>query len=331
MAKIDSRDAVSTGSNTLMVTIQTIPLQPWSHSRSQIMNTCQRQFFFMYCAGARWDHPDPRLRDLSLLKQVKPIAMWKGDIVHQAIGRYFNELKAGRALLLAELSRIAEQLASKQWAFSESHRYRKEGRGRAGDTFAALFEHVYGVKDSESLGDALTHIRTCLANFYALDAQWSISQAFREGAQHLIEPPAWGEAATTFVVPGVKATVKVDLAFATKDRRYLVFDWKTGKSEENATAQLELYALWAHLSLACPLESIEAHEVSLFRAQVSVTQLTQAAAAYRSEQIRRSSDLIGALVGSDARINPSLADFNYARHVFTCKRCALQRVCQEFG
>jgi hypothetical protein len=313
-----------------MVTVQPTPLRAWSHSRSQAMNTCQRQFFFTYCAGARWDHPDPRLKDLFLLKQVKPIAMWKGDIVHQAVGRYFAELKGGRTLALSELTQIAQRQASKQWAFSEVHRYRREGRGRAGDAFAALFEHEYGIQDSETLEDAQAHIRTCLANFYALDKQWSISQAFRDGSNHLIEPPAWGDGATTFIVPEIKATVKVDLAFATKDRRYLIFDWKTGKTEENARAQLELYALWAHLSLGCPLESITAHEVSLFRAQVSVTQLTPAAASYRSEQIRRSADLISALVGSDTRATPTLADFNYARHVSICRRCPLQRVCQEF-
>jgi hypothetical protein len=303
-------------------------LRPWSHSRSQTMNNCQRQYFFTYCAGARWDHPDPRLRDLSLLKQVKPIAMWKGDIVHQAVGRYFTELKAGRILALPELTQIAVRLAAKQWAFSEARRYRREGRGRAGDAFAALFEHEYEVENSETLEDALAHIRTCLANFYALDSQWSISQEFRNGSKHLIEPPAWGEGATSFIVPGITATVKVDLAFAARDGRYLIFDWKTGKTEENAAAQLELYALWAHLALGCALETITAHEVSLFRAEISVTQLTPSAASYRSEQIRRSADLITALLGAGA--NPVLADFNYARHVSTCRRCPLQRVCQEF-
>jgi PD-(D/E)XK nuclease superfamily len=313
-----------------MVTIQPTPLRPWSHSRSQMMNTCQRQFFFTYCAGARWDHPDPRMKELSLLKQVKPIAMWKGEIVHLAIGRYFSELMAGRKLTLTQLTQFAERLASKQWAFSHSKRYRREGRFRAGDAFAALFEHEYDIQDSETLEDALTHIRTCLANFDALDLQWSISKAFREGNQHLVEPPAWGDGATTFVVPEIKATVKVDLAFATPDRRYLIFDWKTGKTEEDATSQLEAYALWAHLSLGWPLESIVAHEVSLFRAQVSLTQLTPSAASYRSEQIRRSADLVTALVGDDSGVSPSLADFNYARHVSICRRCALQRVCQEF-
>jgi len=197
-----------------MVTIQPTPLRLWSHSRSQIMTTCQRQFYFTYCAGARWDHPDPRMRDLSLLKQVKPIAMWKGEIVHLAIGRYFIELKSGRQLALSQVTQIAERLASKQWAYSVSRRYRKEGPFRAGDAFAALLEHEYDVQDSETLEDALGHIRTCLTNFYALDSKWSISNAFREGTQRLIEPPAWGEGATTFVFPGINATVKVDLAFA---------------------------------------------------------------------------------------------------------------------
>lgn len=304
--------------------------RPWSHSRSQAMKTCQRQFFFSYCAPARWEHPDPRFRELFLLKQVKPVVMWKGEIVHQAIAHYFTQLKAAQPLTAARLTEFAEQLASKQWAFSKARRYRREGRGRAGDLFAALLEHEYQVQDAETLDDALAHIRTCLTNFYSLDVQWSISEAFRAGTHHLIEPPAWGAGATTFIVPGVKATVKVDLAFATRDSRYLIYDWKTGKTEENAAAQLEAYALWAHLSLGWPLDAITAHEVLLFRRQVSLTQLTPSAASYRSEQIRRSADLITALLGPDANSTPVLADFNYARHVSTCRRCPLQRVCQEF-
>jgi len=251
--------------------------------------------------------------------------------VHQALARYFNELKHDRVLNVSQITDIAEQLASKQWAFSAAHRYRTQGRSRAGDSFAALLEHEYEIPDTETLGDALTHIRRCLSNFYAMDAKLSISGAFRDGREHLIEPPAWGAGATTFLVPGIKATVKVDLSFATQDGRYLIFDWKTGKGDENATPQLELYALWAHLSLSYPLEAVTAHEISLFKEQASSTQLTESAAFYRSEQIQKSSDLITALTASDPRSGPPLRDFNYARHVATCRRCAFQRVCQEFA
>jgi hypothetical protein len=314
-----------------MPEIQTGLLRAWSHSRSHSMSTCQRQFYFSYCAGARWDHPDPRLRDLFFLKQVKAIALWKGDIVHQIIARYFNELRRGNVLTAPQITQIAEQLASKQWAFSAAHRYRTQNRSRAGDSFAALLEHVYEMPGTETLDEALSHIRTCVSNFYTIDAKLSISAAFREGRDHLVEPPAWGDGATTFLVPGIKATVKVDLAFATQDGRYLIFDWKTGKGDDNATAQLELYALWAHLSLSYPLEAVTAHEISLFKEQASFTQLTESSAFYRSEQIRKSSDLISALTASDTRSGPQLRDFNYARHVATCRRCAFQRVCQEFA
>lgn len=313
-----------------MLAASTQPLRAWSHSRSQTMNTCQRQFFLSYCAGARWDHPDPRLRELSLLKQVKPIAMWKGDVIHQSLAQYFRNLSEGRVLPLAQLTRWAEEMARTQWAFSSARRYRKEGRYRAGDAFAALFEHEYNIEDAESLDDAIAHVRESLINFYKIDREQSISAIFKKAKNRLIEPPAWGEDATTFLVPGVKVTVKVDLAFSTADGRYLIFDWKTGKGETEATPQLELYILWAHLAVGQPLESIVGHEVSLFRGTLSACRLTESGKHYRLQHIQRSADLIAALTDDGTGAGPQLRDFSYARHVAICQRCPLQRVCQEF-
>ncbi len=302
----------------------------WSHSRAQTMATCQRQFFFQYCADAHWEHPDPRLRDLFLLKRLKAIAMWKGDVVHQTLAEYFRRLRDSRPLPYGGLAGKAEGLARMQWEFSESRRYRRQGKSSGGQAFAALFEHEYDIEDAESIDDALKHIRTCLSNFQSLDTAHNISRAFCAGRDHLVEPPAWGDGATTFAIAGIKVIVKVDLAFATQDGRYLIFDWKTGKGDEDARAQLELYALWAHLSLGYPLDSISAHEVSLFRGSLSCYQMTEASKFYRLEQIRRSSDLIHALMRPDGDSPAQLQDFSYARQVSTCRRCALQRVCKEF-
>ena len=130
----------------------------WSHSRANTMMTCQRQFYFSYRAPARWNHPDPKMRDLFLLKQVKPIAMWKGDVVHQAIAEYFRALQSGRSLPETAVLQYAQQLAKAQWTFSVTGRYRTEGRNRAGSAFASLFEHEYQVEDAESFRSGLwTH------------------------------------------------------------------------------------------------------------------------------------------------------------------------------
>ncbi|MBZ5497773.1 MAG: PD-(D/E)XK nuclease family protein [Acidobacteriia bacterium] len=305
--------------------------QAWSHSRAKTMATCQRQFYFTYCAGARWDHPDLRMRDLFLLKQVKPVAMWKGDIVHQAIAEYFRNLTLGRRLLLADVIEFAERLAKPQWAFSLARRYRTQGRNRAGKAFAALFEHEYNIGDAESLDEALSHIRKCIANFFQIDAQEGISAAFVEGHDQLVEPPAWGNGATIFEIPGIRVTVKVDLSIARRNGHYEIFDWKTGKTSEDATSQLELYILWAHVSLGYPLKSISAHEVSLYTATCSPYQLTEPGMYYRLAAVHRSSDLISVLTSLVDTRSPNIRDFNYTRYVSTCRRCPLQRVCQEFS
>lgn len=303
----------------------------WSHSRANTMTTCQRQFYLSYCAPARWDHPDPRMRDLYLLKQVKPVAMWKGDVVHQAVAEFFRNLQTGRVLPYPDLIQFATQLAKDQWTFSQAGRYRKQGRKRAGTAFAALLEHEYKVQPAESFNDALCHIRNCLANFYEIDAREGISVLFQQGHGHLIEPPAWGEGATTFEIPGVAVTVKVDLAFSALDNQYHIFDWKTGKTVEDVTHQLELYILWAHLSLGLALASITAHEVSLHSVTSSRHQLTEPGKFHRLDAVRRSANLINALTSSLDGCQPDIHDFNYARYLATCRRCPLQRVCQEMS
>jgi|SRR5579862_225535 len=302
----------------------------WSHSRANVMATCQRQFYFSYCAPAAWDHPDPVMRDLYLLKQVKPIAMWKGDVVHQAIAEFFRALLNGQVQTCDVVLQSAEQLARVQWAFSLNGRYRSQGRRRAGSAFAALFEHEYQIEDAESLDQAIEHIRQCLVNFFEIDRTERISDTFRAGRSHLVEPPAWGLDATNFEIPGISVTVKVDLAFGTEAKEYHIFDWKTGKASEDYGPQLELYSLWAHQSLGHDLASITAHEVSLPNLTCSSHRLTEQGKFYRLATIRRSAQLIDALTCSaDCSTGPQLRDFNYARYLGTCQRCSLQRVCQE--
>jgi hypothetical protein len=271
------------------------------------------------------------MRALFLLKQVKPIAMWKGDIVHQAIAEFFRNLQDGRVQPYSEVVQSAKQLAKTQWTFSASGRYRTQGRKRAGSAFAALLEHEYKTSDAQSFDEAFEHIRQCLANFYEIDSKECISSSFRAGHSHLIEPPAWGEGATTFEVPGALATVKVDLAFSAANDEYHIFDWKTGKTAEDAVPQLELYILWAHLSLGRPLHSITAHEISLTNLTCSQHQLSEPGKFYRLNAVRRSAELINALTSSVDGREPQIHDFNYARHVGTCRRCPLQRVCQELS
>lgn len=270
------------------------------------------------------------MRTLFLLKQVKPIAMWKGEVVHQVVAEFFHNLQNGRVLSHHDMTEFASRLAKAQWNFSAAGRYRSQGRKRAGSSFAALLEHEYKIQDAESFDEAFDHIRSCLENFCEIDAKEGISLAFRQGGSHLIEPPAWGEGATTFEIPGIGVTVKVDLAFAKKDNQYHIFDWKTGKTTEDAVPQLELYILWAHLSLGRSLQSIIAHEVSLSIPACSSHQLTEPGKFYRLESVRRSAGLINALASSAEGREPDIRDFNYARYLGTCKRCPLQRVCQEF-
>jgi len=63
----------------------------WSFSTDRRIRRCQRQFFFGSVAA--WHNAkDPLRRESFLLSQVKGIDAWRGNLVHEAVLRFWCRL-----------------------------------------------------------------------------------------------------------------------------------------------------------------------------------------------------------------------------------------------
>ncbi len=95
----------------------------WSFSTDKLFRRCQRQFFFREIAA----HHAPKeawRREAFILKQLKTLELWRGNVIHEGIQHYVvPSLKKGDALDWNQLSQQTIQRAQAQLKFSAQKRY----------------------------------------------------------------------------------------------------------------------------------------------------------------------------------------------------------------
>jgi hypothetical protein len=118
----------------------------WSFSSERNFRRCQRQFYFreiMACHNAR----DPRRREAFLLKQLKSLELWRGNLIHLGIERFIvPALASGSAIPWDDAITSVLAIAREQFAFSAAARFREPGlsKTKAGDSYCALWPHAHG-------------------------------------------------------------------------------------------------------------------------------------------------------------------------------------------
>ena len=309
----------------------------WSVSRGQVLQSCERKYFFQYLAGARLNSADPWLRGIALLKKLKNIAMWQGECVHNAIAEFLTQAQYGKAPPFDSVDRSLKQRVQRDWLFSEKRRFREEPAsvGRFG---TALFEHEYDEVPPETCVEELGGEATAmLRNFFLwVENTPDFMTAFMAARRRWIEPPAWGIAAPGFMVGNVQAIAKVDLAMHKQNGEFVIYDWKTGAPPKPGSSgtqneiQVSVYMLWAHLALNLPLKAISSQLVYLGGSRPSEFKFdldeergveTQQIIADSLEQAQRWEGYVNA-----QRIQ--LDGLDFAGSVQECRRCNFERVCR---
>lgn len=272
------------------------------------------------------------LKEVAILRQLKTLSAWVGDLLHTTVAKSLKELANGHRWSVEDLREKAADLAERQWNFSERKLYRQVAPTRAGEEFGAIFEHEYGIQlPLDTFSRILTTIRTCLDNFGDIRDTLRIPQILATANRVWIEPPTFGPGATAFDFETTKVTVKVDLAVRNSDGRFAIYDWKTGKSDARSySGQMECYLLWPHLALSIELRDTTAYAVNLETPQVEAFTLDPEAKWNRLAVIRRSVENISALMVDPDTGVADIRDFSYARHVKICERCPFQRICREW-
>jgi PD-(D/E)XK nuclease superfamily len=311
----------------------------WSVSRDRVLNSCERQYYYTYVASARINSKNPQLKEIALLKKLTNIPMWQGELFHDIVATSLNRIKRGESLLSDTWLRTLKKKVKTEWDFSANRSIHKNPEliNKAGGL--ALFEHEYDHELEDKNPDSIVYSIELLINrFITWAEQIELKKIIKESRHIWIEPQIYGTNVPGFVIDDVQVIAKVDLAFVNTDRKFIIFDWKTGKSSKvpggnsQGEFQMRVYQLWSHLTLKYPLESIEAHLVYFGSDPVSheIFQIDMEQCEFAISLIRSSIARTIRFNNKDDKSNKlNQEDFDFANSAKICQYCKFKRLCQR--
>ena len=115
----------------------------WSISRDQVLQTCERRYYFQYLAPAKSNSRDETLREIALLKKLKSIPMWQGELFHSLVAGYLEGVRQKTPdHPLALLHKIKARIKC-EWEESASTLVRSSARSVNAGGNVTLFKHEY--------------------------------------------------------------------------------------------------------------------------------------------------------------------------------------------
>ena len=298
----------------------------WSFSRDRLFSECPRAYFYHYYASwGGWEASANQFcRKAYILKNMRSIDAWIGDIVHQVIkwilesktGDETTLFKEGRDIPHEQAVRTAKSLLTKTWEQSRSRKW--EGNVKQN---LNLFEHYYNQEPArEQLKVKLEKVANSIRNFYRSGLLAKFSKLSVENFLSIDE-------LASFDFEGTKAFAIPD--FAIRDgQEYLLYDWKTGKGSEKDILQLSCYSLFAMSKW--PVSEDKIKIIPAYLAQDELLPLPVEAIAPEQVKgyIRQSIEgMKGVLV--DAKTNKAdINDFAKTDNSWRCQRCKFQEICR---
>jgi hypothetical protein len=268
---------------------------------------------------------DPDRREAHLLRQLRSLDEWRGNLLHLAMERYFvPSLKQRKLISCEELIAQTLALGERQFRFSQEGRYKENGlcKSLAGNDFLALKEHEYGLAIDQAQVDSIfNEIRQCCFFLYS---QEKVVSFLKRGTWFSTEPNL------TFRVGRFAVLARLDLvmAYATGSK-LLIIDWKIGNSQtSDYSQQLRLYALAAlrrwpryrpeHLTLV---------EANLLQGKFIKHSINEAELLKMEDFIYRSCSDIEALLDGHGYELEDIENYGYANSAMSCEFCKFQRLC----
>jgi PD-(D/E)XK nuclease superfamily protein len=302
----------------------------WSYSAHTALRRCQRAYAFGHVIASH-NARDQLRSEAYILKQLQHLSAWQGSLVHRVLATHFlAALRAKRPFNPAALASAAQDLAKRQFAFSEAKRYRTPGQTKqaAADEYCALFEHEYGLEISPaSMPKVYATIDRC---FEHLAGQREFLARLYASSGHL------SEQTLNFTLNGASVTATLDLVCIGADRQPIVVDWKIAESEtSDYSRQLLVYALAVARCGRWPgvrAEAIQLFEANLLKNQirshpVSIQHLEEA-----EDFIYRSLVERNVLIGTGRFDDLDLCEFEVAERPGTCLHCNFGSLCvQQFA
>src|SRR5260370_13486072 len=311
----------------------------WSISRDQALQTCERRYYFQYLAPAKINSRDETLREIAMLKKLKNIPMWQGELFHSLVADYLQAVRQRTPDHASALLHKMKARIEREWESSASTSVRSNARSLSNNGNITLFEHEYneipiGVDHIE----VTRRVENLFWKFVAWVEEQGLVRSIQQAKNVWIEPQMFGPQVPGFQVDGVTGLIKVDLALLTCDEQFEIFDWKTGAlpsqpagAMSQAEFQVAVYQLWPHLAFHHPLDEIQAHLVyigadSVFQQGFDIDQNVLA---YTLGLVRRSIAQVLFYDNGYQNAELSLDDFDFAATPSACQKCSFKRLCQR--
>ncbi len=311
----------------------------WSISRDQTLQTCERRYYFQYLAPARVNSRDEIQREIALLKKLKSIPMWQGELFHSLVAEYLQNARRRTPYRpLALLEKVKARI-KREWEASANTLIRPNTRSVDNSDSVTLFEHEYGELPAGIDYIEVTHrVEELFWRFVAWADDKELVQSVQQAKNVWIEPQMFGPQAPGFEIDSVKVLIKVDLALLSFNGQFEIFDWKTGTppsypvgAMSQAEFQVAVYQLWPHLAFHHPIDAIQAHLVYVGADPVSQQTfgIDQNALAYTLSLVRRSIAHILSYDSGYQNAELSIDDFDFAAISGACEKCSFKRLCQR--
>ena len=289
----------------------------WSFSRNRLFKDCRRAYYYYYYASWKGWEPssDEFTRKAYLLKNMRNIPIWIGDIVHQILKWVLERKAANENISCDDALTKAKQLLIRTWEQSRSKMWMKNIKYNLN-----LFEHYYNRQPTrQELNIKLQKAKLCIVNIYDSGLLELFSRLPRKSFLRIDE-------LDNFDYEGIKIFAVPD--FAIHQDTYTLYDWKTGKPTDKDTLQLSCYLLYAMHKWEVPSEKIKIIPVYLAEQELSFNPITPMDINQLAQYIHNSVEEMRSVL-SDVQKNK--ADINQCPKTtdpWRCKNCKFQEICE---
>ncbi len=302
---------------------------------------CEKKYYFGWLTKRKRTYLKPAghpWRAVYDLKGVQNRHAWAGSLYHQVMARTLSRVRYGVYPNEAAARRLARDVAAAQFAFSRDRHFvgAIKSRVEAYDdisVFLALFEHTYGLPADGYLEETRDEVDRWLATTFAWGGWEPLLAEIRRAEAAYVEPRD-----LIYMLGGARIRARMDLGIATRDDRFLLFDWKcyddddrfAAYDRERAGHQLLAYALWPiqPTTLAIPIERVVGHIFNPIAGECREVRFTEAECADFELEVGRWARLQARIFDdvSDVDLDDLSGPYSPER---SCPWCPFKGICGE--
>lgn len=297
----------------------------WSFSRDRLFKQCRRAYFYHYYASwGGWEAgADQLCRKAYILKNMRNIDAWIGDIIHQIIRWILQQrvntaqtiFKKDEGISCEKALKTAKNLLLKTWEQSRSRKWEENLKQNLN-----LFEHYYNRELTRNqLRVKLEKVDKSLKNFYQSGLFAELSKLPAESFLTIDELDSFNfEGTRIFAIP--------DFALLSGGQ-YRLYDWKTGKRSDDDILQLSCYGIYAMDKWLVSAEQIKIIPVYLNQDNFSLVPAKPIPSQELKNYIRTSIRTMRESLKDPVTNRADIIDFPKTDDTKRCQRCKFQEIC----